>query len=83
MTFQDTQIDQVVVTENGHILYREATQIMRDGVLVGQKFHRTSLIPGQDLTGQPEQIVEVARNAWTPEVISAYEAAVSARKGPL
>jgi len=83
MTFEDMQIDQVVVTENGHILYRETTQVIRDGVVVGQKFHRTSLIPGQDLNGQPEQIVEVARNAWTPEVISAYQAAVAARKGPL
>jgi hypothetical protein len=68
-------IDQITVTENGVILYREATRIMEDGNQISQTYHRTSLTPGQDLTGQPANVVAIAQAAWTAEVIAAYEAA--------
>jgi len=70
-----TAIDQITVQENGIILYREATRIIEDGVQLTQTYHRTSLTPSQDLTGQPERVVAIAEAAWTPEVIAAYEAA--------
>lgn len=66
-------VDQITVTENGIVLYREATRIVEDGVQLSQTFHRTSLTPGQDLTGQPEQVVAICNVVWTPEVISAYQ----------
>ena len=75
---KETVIDQITVTENGIVLYREATRIMEDGVQLSQTYHRTSLTPGQDLTGQPEQVVAICNVAWTPEVIAAYEAAQQA-----
>lgn len=73
-------IDQITVTETGHILYREATRIMEDGVQLSQTFHRTSLTPGQDLTGQPANVAAIAAVAWTPEVVSAYQAQQEANK---
>ena len=72
-----TSIDQITVTENGIILYREATRIMENGNQISQTFHRTSLTPGEDLTGQPAQVVAIANAAWTPEVISAYQQQLS------
>ena len=71
---KETVVDQITVTENGIVLYREATRIMEDGVQLSQTFHRTSLTPGQDLTGQPEKVVAIANVVWTPEVVAAYEA---------
>jgi hypothetical protein len=71
-------VDQITVTENGIVLYREATRIMEDGNQISQTFHRTSLTPAQDLTGQPEQVVAICNAAWTPTVISAYQAQVAA-----
>ena len=68
-------IDQITVTENGIILYREATRIIEDEKVLTQTYHRSSLTPGQDLTGQPEKVVAIAQAAWTPEVIAAYQAA--------
>jgi hypothetical protein len=68
-------VDQITVTENGIVLYREATRIIEDGVQLTQTYHRTSLTPGQDLTGQPANVVAIAQAAWTPEVVAAYEAA--------
>jgi len=65
-------VDQITVIENGTVLYREATRIMEDGVELSKTYHRTSLIPGQDLTGQPANVVAICNVAWTPEVIAAY-----------
>lgn len=69
-----TTVDQITLTENGIVLYREATRIMEDGNQISQTYHRTSLTPGQDLTGQPANVVAICNAAWTTEVIDAYNA---------
>ena len=74
-------IDQITVTENGIVLYREATRIIEDGVQLTQTYHRTSLTPGQDLTGQPANVVAICNAAWTAEVVAAYQAQVAAQQG--
>jgi hypothetical protein len=71
-------IDQITVTENGIILYREATRIVEDGTVISTTYHRTSLTPGQDLTGQPANVQAIAQAAWTAEVIAAYQAQLAA-----
>jgi DNA-binding transcriptional LysR family regulator len=71
-------IDQITVTENGIVLYREATRIMEDGNQLSQTYHRTSLTPGQDLAGQPANVAAICNVAWTPEVVAAYEAQLAA-----
>lgn len=75
---KQTVIDQITVTENGTVLYREATKIIEDGVELTKTYHRSSLTPGQDLTGQPDKVIAIAQAAWTPEVIAAYQAAQQA-----
>jgi hypothetical protein len=67
-------IDQITVTENGIILYREATRIMEDGTELTKTYHRSSLTPAQDLTGVPEKVVAICNTAWTQDVIDAYKA---------
>jgi len=73
-----TTVDQIVVQENGTVLYREATRIMEDGNQISQTYHRSSLTPAQDLTGVPANVVAICNTAWTAEVIAAYQAAVVA-----
>lgn len=75
-----TTVDQITVTENGIVLYREATRIMEDGVQLSQTYHRTSLTPAQDLTGIPANVVAICNVAWTPEVIAAYQAQIAAQQ---
>jgi DNA-binding transcriptional LysR family regulator len=70
-------IDQITVTENGIVLYREATRIMEDGNEISKTYHRSSLTPAQDLTGIPANVVAICNVAWTPEVIAAYQAQVA------
>jgi hypothetical protein len=72
-----TSVDQITVTENGIILYREATRIMEDGNELTKSYHRNSLAPGQDLTDVPANVVAICNVAWTAEVIAAYEASVA------
>jgi hypothetical protein len=75
-----TTVDQITVTENGIVQYREATRILEDGVEISKQYHRTSLTPAQDLTGQPEQVVAICNVAWTPEVVAAYQAQVASQQ---
>ena len=76
---KSTAVDQITVTENGIILYREATRIMEDGVQLSQTYHRSSLTPGQDLTGVPANVVAHCNTAWTADVVAAYQAAQTER----
>ena len=73
-------IDQITITENGIVLYREATRIMEDGKQLSQTYHRTSLAPEADLTGVPANVAAICNLTWTPEVIAAYKAQQEANK---
>ena len=75
-----TTVDQITVTEDGTVLYREATRILEDGNQISQTFHRSSLTPAQDLTGVPANVVAICNLTWTAEVIAAYQAAMAAAK---
>lgn len=82
MSLTETKvIDQITVTENGIVLYREATRILKDGEQIAQTFHRTSLAPGQDLTGHDSKVVAIATAAWTPEVVATYIASQEVLNG--
>ena len=74
---KSTVVDSITVTENGIVLYREATRIMENGNEISKSYHRTSLTPGQDLTDQPAQVVAICNAAWTGDVITAYQAQIA------
>ena len=76
-----TTVDQITVTENGIVLYREATRIMEDDKELTKTYHRSSLTPAQDLTGVPANVVAICNAAWTAEVIAAYQAEQAERTG--
>lgn len=67
-------VDQIKVTDNGIVLYREVTNTLKDGEQITETFHRTSLVPAQDLTGVPSNVVAICNTTWTPSVIAAYKA---------
>jgi hypothetical protein len=74
-------IDKIEVVENGTLHVREATKIMKDSEEVARTYHRWSFAPGSDVSEMPANVQAIAAAAWTPEVISAYEAA-QARMNP-
>ena len=75
-----TTIDQITVNENGIVLYREATRNMEDGNELIKTYHRSSLAPGQDLTGVPANVVAICNVAWTEAVVAAYQAQLEANR---
>lgn len=75
---ETTNIDRIEIVGNGIVQVREATTITKDGEFFARKFRRWTLTPGQDLTGQPSNVVAQCQAAWTPEVVAAYQAQVAA-----
>ena len=65
-----------VVGDFKFIQVREASIIEEDGVELTRSFHRYVLAPGSDLTGQPQEIVDIANAVWTQEIVDAYTASM-------
>jgi hypothetical protein len=62
-------ITSVMAAANGTVFY---TGVLEDG----QNF-RGSVLPGQSLTGLPQQVANFCGDAWTPEVIAAYRQSIN------
>jgi hypothetical protein len=75
MLTKEVKVDQITVMENGVVLFREATRILEDGVELTKTYHRSSLTPGQDLSGVPANVQAICNAAWTAEVVAAFNAA--------
>lgn len=74
MALTETKIiDQITVTENGTLLVREATRVLRDGTQIAETYHRWSFAPGSDVSEMPQNVQDIAETAWTPEVIAEYQ----------
>tara|TARA_R110000868_G_scaffold106180_1_gene291316 strand:+ start:454 stop:720 length:267 start_codon:yes stop_codon:yes gene_type:complete len=74
---KETIVDQITVTENGVILYREATRVIEDNVELTKTYHRSSLAPAQNLTDVPDKVAAICNLTWTPEVIEQYQIALA------
>lgn len=72
MLIKNTFIDQITIGEDKTIFVRQATIVLDNGVPISKSYHRTTLVPGSDLTGQDQSVVDIANLVWTPEVVSAY-----------
>lgn len=65
-------IDQITITENGIVLYREATRIKEGDKQLSETYHRYSLYPSQNLDGVPKQVVDICNLIWTQDVINKF-----------
>jgi hypothetical protein len=64
MLTKETAIDQITVTENGNVSYRQVTRVLENGVSLVQTYHRTNIEPGSDLENVPEKVQAIAKAAW-------------------
>jgi len=79
---KEIAVDQITVTENGIVLVREATRIMEDDKELSKTYHRLSFVPLSDVSAQPQNVQDICNVAWTPTVISAYQAQLVERVTP-
>lgn len=76
-------------SDAGHLAVKRVDQILRDGVVISETYHRCVLSPGDDLSeaerlltqaADASEVIAVARVIHTPEAVRAYRAQVEARQ---
>jgi len=80
---KEVVVDKIEVLEDGQIQIRTATRVLEDGVVLSSSFHRDVLAPADDLSEQDPRVVAIANAAWTPSVVSAYEAQVAEQEAEM
>ena len=66
----------VQCNQNNSLFVTTGVDYDSDGAVVGSEItSQYTLNPGDDLTGQPTEVVSIANALWTPAVVAAYKAA--------
>ena len=80
---EKTIVDKIeVVGDFKHVQVRQDKQVVDDAtdeVKAHGQWHRYVLSPGDDLSGQPDDVAAIADAVWTDEVKAAYTAHVEAQ----
>jgi hypothetical protein len=69
------------ILPNQTIQIRTTTVVEEDGVELGRSHHRHVVAPGDDVSGEAQEVQDIAAALWTAEVISAYQASLSSTPG--
>ena len=78
---EETIIDKYeIVGEFKHIQCRHATVIKRDGVEISRSYHRHVISPNDDVSGEPQEVQDLAALLHTDEVKAAYAAHLAAQE---
>ena len=72
---KEVTIDQILINETGFVSIREVTKILEDGKEISKQYHRTSIAPESDVSMYPQNVQDICKAAWTPEIIAAYKTA--------
>lgn len=71
-----TPVVAVQVNSDNSLLVTTGVDYDKSGTMVGSEItSQYTLVPGDSLEGQPEQVVKIATALWTPEVVEAYKLA--------
>ena len=66
----------VQCNQNNSLFVTTGVDYDSDGAVVGSEItSQYTLNPGDDLTGQPVEVVNIANALWTPAVVAAYKLA--------
>ena len=65
------------ILPNKVIQIRTTTVVEEDGVELARNHHRHVVVPGQDVTGEAQEVQDIAAALWTLEVIDAYQASIA------
>jgi hypothetical protein len=70
---QEKIIDKIEITESGAIQVREATVISDTGKEISRSFHRYVIQPGDDYSGEADNVKAICKVVHTEEAISAHK----------
>jgi hypothetical protein len=69
------------ILPNQVIQIRTTTVVEEDGVELARNHHRHAVHPGDDVSGEAQEVQDIAAALWTAEVISAYQASLPSTPG--
>lgn len=75
-----TTVDRIEVVDSTFVQVRTKTAILENGTQLSATYHRRAIAPGEDYSGENDQVQKVCKVAHTPDVISAYKAALVSQK---
>ena len=73
-----TEIGEMNVGANSVISVRTDTVIKDEGLEISRSFHRHTIVPTDDVSGEDARVQAVANSLWTDEVKAAYTASLPA-----
>lgn len=73
---KQTVISKVEILPDETIQVREAIQILEDGNVIAQTYHRYVVRPGDDLAGKQDKIKSIANLLWSDEVVTKHKTAM-------
>lgn len=65
------------ILPNQVIQIRTTTVVEEGGVELARNHHRHVVVPGDDVTGEVQEVQDIAAALWTADVIAAYAASVA------
>ena len=65
------------ILPNQVIQIRTTTVVEEDGVELARNHHRHTVVPGDDVTGEIQEVQDIAAALWTQEVVNAYQASIA------
>lgn len=65
------------ILPNKVIQIRTTTVIEEDGVELARNHHRHVVVPGDNVTGEAQEVQDIAAALWTADVISSYQASLT------
>jgi hypothetical protein len=71
---KQTVVDRIEVVEVGVVQVRTATRIVEDGNVISTSYHRHTIAPGQDYSGECDKVKAICAATHTAEVVAAYQA---------
>ena len=66
------------ILPNQVIQIRTTTVLEENGAELARTYRRHVVVPGQDVSGEIQEVQDIAAVLWTADVISAYQASLSA-----
>ena len=78
---KEVVIDKIeVVGEFRHVQVRTATRVLEDGVVLSQSYHRHVVAPGDDISGETQEVQDVCNAVHTQAVKDAYAAHLASQE---
>lgn len=74
---ENSQIDQITVTQDGTVFVRNSITVTKDNVEISKTYLRNTLVPGSVTSEYPANVQSICAAAWTPEIVQAYKDKIS------